>query len=57
MLSLSFLFKKFIEVQLIYNVMLVSGDSKVIQLYTCVCVCVCILFQIFLLYRLLQDID
>jgi len=42
MLSLSFLFKKFIEVQLIYNVMLVSGDSKVIQLYTCVCVYVCV---------------
>ena len=31
-----------VEIQLICNIVLVSGYSKVIQLYMCVCVCVCV---------------
>ena len=45
----------FIEIQLIYNVVLVSGVSKVIQLY--IYINICIFFNILFHYRLLQDIE
>ena len=52
----------FIEVELIYNIMLVSGvQQSDSDIYICICVCVCvyiyILFQILFPYRLLQNIQ
>ena len=51
----------FIEVQLTYNVVLVSGVEQSNSVYVCVCVCVCIhtyiLFYIIFHYGLLQETE
>ena len=56
----SFISLKIIEIQLIYNVVLVSGVQQrdsVVQI--CVCVCVCMYIYIYILFhhRFLQDIE
>ena len=52
--SLTFFFlMHFIELQLIYNVVLVSGiqqNYSVIYIYMCVCVCVCIYIYMYIIY-------
>ena len=47
----------FIEVELIYNVVLVSGVQKSDYIYVYICRYIYILLQIFFHYRLLQDIE